>query len=83
MKTVMIYDQCGQDDIKFAVLDGDYSHLNGAYINSTETSDDVAEELSDLLYDPESGNNRVELLEHFPIDAVKNGAIVIVAGFLP
>ncbi len=45
MKTVLIYDQCGEDSISYIVLSGDYSRFDQAYIN---TEDPKAEELSEL-----------------------------------
>lgn len=94
-KTVVIYDQLDAD-VKFAVLDGDYSHLNGVYINSCVPDTDAEnyaeleaalekknEELSNLFYYPDTGKDKLELLEEFPTQAVRDGAIVIVAGFLP
>ena len=46
MKTIFIYDQCCQEDIKFFILDGDYSHLDKIYIN--ESSDTEEEEQKQL-----------------------------------
>lgn len=80
MKTVLIYDQFGQEPIKFAVLDGDYSRFNGAYVNSCDGNGD---ELGDLLYPDDTGVCAVEFVDAFPVDAVKEGAIVVVCGFLP
>lgn len=33
MKTIIIFDQVGYEDIKFLVVDGDHRHLNNVYIN--------------------------------------------------
>lgn len=81
-KTVLIYDQCGQEEIQFAVLDGDYSELNGIYINNAHQEQEDQDRLNDLICD-EEGGYKINLLDQFPVDAVKDGAVVIVAGFLP
>lgn len=33
MKTIMIFDQVGCEDIKFLVVDGDHRRLNNVYIS--------------------------------------------------
>ncbi len=49
-------------------------------------NEDLMTEFCDMLYDPVTGDS-TELLKNglskFPVEEVKNGAIVIVAGFLP
>jgi len=81
MKTIIIYDQCGEHAIQFFVVDGDYSHLNNVYINNTEDQAKT-DELSDLLYG-EDGRIQLKAYKKFPIKAAKEGANVIVAGFAP
>jgi len=89
MKTIMIYDQLMEQPIKFLVLDGDYSRLNGIYINQwyddeeKETKEALMDELSDLIYNRETGQEHIEFLDSFPVYAVESDTIVIVAGFLP
>lgn len=82
VKTVMIYDQLDAA-LKFLVLDGDYKHLDGIYINASNQDEKLQDELSNLLYDPKDGQDRVTLLTEFPMQAVRDGADVIVTGFLP
>ena len=89
MKTIVIWDMCGQEPIKYFIADGDLSRLNGLYINTyTEKTPEgrkkekLLTELSKLTYDKE-GNFLQTLLSDFPVQAVKDGALVIVAGFLP
>jgi hypothetical protein len=82
MKTVIIWDECGQEDIQFVVVDGDYSELNGIYINNAHQEQDDRDRLSALIY-AEDGEVIADFLKDFPVDAVKEGACVIVAGFLP
>lgn len=81
-QTVVIWDQVGQDDIKFAILDGDYSELDGLYLNNAHQEQEDLDRLSNLIYD-ENGKEIATFVDKFPIDLVKAGAVVIVAGFLP
>ncbi len=82
MKTVLIFDQCGEAPIEFYVLKGDYSRLADVYVNSTEADEALADELNDLFYDAE-GKKLLKPKKRFPVNAVKNGALVITCGFLP
>ncbi len=89
MKTVVIWDQCGTEQIKFFVADGDLTRFNLLYINTyTEKTssgrkmEKLLNELNKLVYD-QAGNTLVKFLDDFPADEVKTGAKVIVAGFLP
>lgn len=80
----MIYDQCGEDAIKFIVLEGDYTHLDGTYVNNSEDEKKV-DELVALLFnsEEEGGSYKVKLLTKFPHKAVCNGGRVIICGFMP
>ena len=90
MKTVMIYDQLDANPT-FFVLDGDYSHLNHVYINmcidgpkaEQKKMDKLQDELTKLVYDPKTGVTLLAAYKEFPTQAVLDGAVVIVAGFLP
>lgn len=82
MKTVLIYDQCGEASIEFYILDGDYQHLDRVYINGAEEEQEKQDELSALLYDNKS-QKKLKARMTFPTNAVIDGAAVIVAGFLP
>jgi hypothetical protein len=81
LKTVLIYDQCGQAPLRFYVLGEDYRHLHGTYINS-DSNDNLQDELSALLGLADYPDSRPHL-DVFPVDAVKEGAAVIVCGFYP
>lgn len=85
MKTVMIFDQFGQEPLQFITFDGDLSHLDGTLINSVESEESKQDELSDMLYDKDTGDTLYKdcASEKFPVQDVKDGAIVIVCGFLP
>ena len=92
MKTVVIFDEC-EANLRFFVLEGDFGHLNGVYINSCgpeglskkEQKELVKKqnELNGLIYDEESGQMKVPTFHLFPTQAVIDGAQVIVAGFVP
>lgn len=91
MKTVVIWDTC-EADVRFAVLEGDYRHLNHVYINQVRDTDDtkakqkaydkLQNELEKIFY-TKDGKDRQAFLDEFPVEEVKNGAFVVVAGFLP
>jgi hypothetical protein len=84
MKTVFIYEQFTMP-LEFIVFDGDYSHLDGVYFNNREQDPALHDELSKLLYDQDTGDSLYDdkVHEKFPVEEVKNGAIVIVCGFFP
>jgi len=81
MKTVMIFDDC-QAELKFYIFDGDLSHLHEVYFNSF--GDEKEDELQDLIY-----NDQGEELSIDPVtieqatQAIRDGAILIVCGFVP
>jgi hypothetical protein len=85
MQTVLIFDRI-IEPLCFIVAEGDLRHLDRVYINEYNAEDPKNEllqnELSEFLHD-EKGNDRHTLLDTFPVDAVKDGAVVIVVGFLP
>lgn len=81
-RTVIVWDECGQNDISFVVVGLDVTHLAGVYINRCGNDRDKEDELASLIYD-DFGRTRNEHLPSFPVEAVKAGAAVIVCGFLP
>jgi hypothetical protein len=84
-KTILIWDQCGEKEIEFYILKGDYRHLNKVMINSTRSKRKLQDELAKLMYADGDGGGHALLKpeKEFPYDAVKKGYPVIVAGFLP
>lgn len=78
-KTVLIYDQCGEAPITFYLVDGDYRHLHGVYVNSTACTEAEIDELNSLTADPAS----MKSFKKFPRKAVLKGAAVITCGFYP
>jgi hypothetical protein len=81
MKTVFIWDEM-VGEIKFFVVDGDYRHLNNIYINGSD-DDEKLDQLNEILAYDDAGKPKVTMLTEFPAQDVKDGAFVIVAGFLP
>ena len=85
MKTIFIYDQCCQEDIKFFIVPGDYSHLNRTYINDEDTNEDEekSEELLSILYDIDRKVFLQELLPCFPVKELTPATKVVTVGWLP
>ena len=85
MKTIVIWDCCGEESIRFFIVNGNYSYLDRLYINTyydDEEGQKLLDELNNLVFN-EDGSYKVEMLETFPSHEVTGGAAVIVAGFLP
>jgi hypothetical protein len=82
MKTIIIYD-VKKEDIIFCVVNGDYSHLDGYYLDG---HDDLYRkekiELHELIYDYDNSYNYT-MLNTFPVELVQStkGIKVIVCGF--
>lgn len=73
------------EPIKFAVLQGDYSHLDRIFINMAtkdSTNRKRQDELSSLIYD-RAGKTIMRFYSTFPYKAMGPNTKVIVAGFLP
>ena len=81
MKTVVVFDDMRYRGIRFFVLEGDYTHFDGVYIND-EDNPFPGSLLHDLLYDYR-GNEIVSSTDTLPREEIVNGAKIIVAGFLP
>lgn len=81
MKTVIIYDSVFEQPISYYVVDGDYSHLDGVYGNHMGFSQKLQDELYKIVFNEDWTSKPA--LDKFPLQAVKEGAIVIVCGFLP
>jgi len=66
-QTVVIWNEF-ELGVQFFVLNGDYTHLDGTYINTLDDSDSAEankEQLYDIVYD-EEGAYRIEMLNTFP-----------------
>lgn len=78
MQTVVIFDSYGEAPIQFFVAEGDFRGLNEVYINAADSEEAAQDKLIGLLL-----QNKDKMLYTFPVEAVRQGAFVIVAGFLP
>ena len=74
MKTIFIFDQCGESAIKFFIKEGDYSHLDDKYIGSCG-DDEFLDELNSI--------QELDWLDSFPVDSFEKGDKVVVIGFIP
>lgn len=82
MKTIVIWDQCGEEPVQFFTLDGDYSHLYGVYINNSDEDEQLVAELTELVYG-DNGYN-FPLTKDIPLKLMQDSDNkIIVAGFLP
>jgi hypothetical protein len=80
VKTVVIWDN-GNDGLRFFVTEADMTGMQGVYINSTRTTDVEADRLNAVVYDRD-GNYLPQMLDIFPTEVVREGAQVIVCGFI-
>lgn len=77
--TIVIWDTCGEDEIKFFVVEKDISHLNNVYINSSSTTEEKEDELNQYM--PEEG---LHMVDSFPYSQyISMETAVIVCGFIP
>lgn len=88
MKTIVIWDQCGEEPIQFLIVEGDLSHLHNIYINTAYSEmTDIAKH--DELCDLQEGWTEMKFLETFPVSVVQNELTagrtvkVVTCGFLP
>lgn len=89
IKTVFIWDECGERPIRFFTLPGDYRRFMGVYLNSYEENENkrahaeqMQSELELLVYNGD-GTMKVAPMGGFPTHDVKTGAHVIVCGVHP
>ena len=80
MRTIAIFDQCGEAPLSFFVSEKNLAHLDKVYVKHTEFPQTLQDELTDILYD-ENGALKVSLTEDFPV--LTGDYNVIVCGFLP
>jgi hypothetical protein len=83
MKTAFLFNEFDYG-VSFFILDGDYTHLDGVYVNSVDCEEDASSELTNLMYDPVDGHmlHRKATKDEF-VQAIQNGAAMIVCGFIP
>lgn len=83
-QTVVIWDTC-EAEIKFFIINEDLTRFDNIYINrayDSEQENNLANELYEQFYNDE-GYLRSDLVDKFPVEAVKCGASVITCGFIP
>lgn len=73
-KTVVIW---VSGRVTFFTVDYDISHLNNKFIDSEQTTPEEHEEISNLIV------GRTDMTSSFPVHEIKNGAKVVVTGYLP
>lgn len=94
-KTILIFDQCGQEAIQFYVVEGDQTKFQGVYINggpvegfkgTDQDWDALTEDLNTLFYD-DDGNKVIEPEAAFPVhlgaEIQAGTCVVAVCGFFP
>lgn len=81
MKTAIIFNDF--EKLRYFIVDGDRKHLDGIYINVDTAKPRLEEELIQLVY----GTDGEFILDDVPLvvfaDAIRGGAFLIEAGFVP
>lgn len=80
MKTLVIYNDM-MNELKFLIVDGDYSRFNNVCINSTGTG--LEEEFADWFFNQETGAFKFELSSNVSLIEGKDWDKVAVCSFLP
>jgi hypothetical protein len=75
MKTIVIFDSCGQSNIKFFVKEGDFSEFNNQYVNDENCSEEASDFINSLKEE--------DALEIFPMEYINPDLRIIVCGFIP
>lgn len=82
MKTIVIFDQCGQEPLSFFISQKNLTSLDNVYINASNTSKKKEEKALALIYNKD-GKLKPKMLESFPVDKVDADTKVITIGFIP
>lgn len=80
-RTLLIYNPI-EEPLKYAILDGDYSSINGVCINACDENEDKIKMACSLLFDDE-GNYLIDFSEDVALMENKNWDKVAVVTFLP
>ena len=80
MKSALIYNDT--EELRYSVVDGDWSEFQGVYINDTTQDSDACDKLNAMLFDPD-GTVRIEFchIDEFA-QAIRQGAVAVEVGFL-
>lgn len=81
MKTLLIYNAI-EYPLKYSILEGDYSDLNGICINSYDEDENKVKKTCSLLYDDE-GNFLIDFSEDISLVEDKNWDKVAIITFIP
>lgn len=77
-KTAVIFDSF--DELKLLVVEGDHSHLDGTYINSTTADPELEQELTSLVYDSEYNLKNVRNAHGFRNALLDANTCLIIVG---
>ena len=81
MKTLLIYNEIDHP-LKYAILEGDYSGLNGTCINSFDEDRTKVEKACELLFD-DRGNFLIDFSDDISLLEDKNWDKVAIITFIP
>lgn len=81
MRTIIIYND-SISDLKYVILDGDYSRFNGVYISACAESD-LEKECIDFLFDKDTAKFLIDLSENSSLIENKQWDKVAIITFLP
>ena len=80
-RTLLIYNPI-EEPLKYAILEGNYSDINGVCINACDENEDRIKMACSLLFDDE-GNYLIDLSEDVTLMESKNWDKVAIVTFLP
>lgn len=80
-RTLLIYNSI-EEPLKYAILEGDYSDINGVCINACDEDKDKINKACSLLFD-DKGNYLIDLSEDVTLMESKNWDKVAIVTFLP
>lgn len=80
-RTLLIYNPI-EEPLKYAILEGDYSDINGVCINACGEDKDKIKKACSLLFDDE-GNYLIDLSEDISLMESKNWDKVAIVTFVP
>jgi hypothetical protein len=87
MQTVIIWDSCGEDAVKFFVVEGDKRDLDGTFISSVIDEKRTEEKMYALLGlvmdEGETRKMETDFNSEKFRKPVREGAPIIVCGFIP
>lgn len=93
MQTAMIWDSFGEQSLSFYLFEDDLSRFDGVFINlcapvggdtrTEEEYDALQQELMSLMYEEDGPQIQTPVSREEFVAAIKAGAKLIVAGFVP